>query len=162
VAAFNRPDPPAGEPGWYPDPAGPGSYRYWDGRRWIDAVSSAIPPAGRHDARDDSRSFALTAHLSALLTIFVAFPFVGPLVILLSRQDDPFVRGHALEALNFNLTMMLLIVGLLLLIAVVDPLPFALLIPVAVAWLVLICVAATTAGQGKPYRYPLTIRFFTD
>ena len=32
--------PPA--PGWYPNPAGDGSYRYWDGLNWTDAA----PPNG--------------------------------------------------------------------------------------------------------------------
>ena len=26
-------------PGWYPDPAGGGSYRYWDGIKWTDAAT---------------------------------------------------------------------------------------------------------------------------
>lgn len=26
------------QPGWYPDPAGSGEPRYWDGRRWLDPV----------------------------------------------------------------------------------------------------------------------------
>ncbi len=163
--ASRDPDrPPAGAPGWYPDPGGSGSHRYWDGRRWTDALSSAIPPAGPHDARDDARTFALAAHLSALLSLFVGVPFAGPLVILLVKKDDPFVRGHAAEALNFNLSVMLyaavlLIAGLLLLIVVVGLLVWLALIPLLFAWLVLTCIAASKAGQGETYRYPLTIRF---
>jgi uncharacterized Tic20 family protein len=162
VDAFDSPDrPPAGAPGWYPDPAGSGSYRYWDGSRWTDAVSSAIPPAGPHDARDDARTFALAAHLSALLSVFVGALFTGPLVILLVKKDDPFVRGHAVEALNFNLSVMLcaavvVIVGLLL------PLVWLALVLLAFAWFVLTCIAASKAGQGEPYAYPLTIRFVRD
>jgi uncharacterized Tic20 family protein len=158
--AFGRPDdPPPSAPGWYRDPGGSGSHRYWDGARWTDALSSAIPPAGPQNARDDARNFALAAHLSALLSIVVGFSFVGPLVILLMKQDDRFVREHALEALNFNLSIMLFALGLLLLIVVVDVLLFALLIALAIAWLALICIAAAKAGQGETYRYPLTIRF---
>jgi uncharacterized Tic20 family protein len=158
--AFGEPDDsPSAAPGWYRDPGGSGSYRYWDGTRWTDALSSAIPPAGPQNARDDARNFAVAAHLSALLSIVVSFAFVGPLVILLMKQDDSFVRGHALEALNFNLSIMLFALGLLLLIAVVDVLLFALLIALAIAWLALICIAAAKAGQGETYRYPLTIRF---
>jgi uncharacterized Tic20 family protein len=165
VDAFgNRHPPPAGAPGWYPDPAGSGSYRYWDGRRWTDAVSSAIPPAGPDNARDDARIYALAAHLSALLSVFVGLPFVGPLVILLVKKDDPFVRAHAAEALNFNLSVMLyavglVIVGLLLLLVVVGLLVWLALIPLLLAWLVLTCIAASKAGDGEMYRYPLTIRF---
>jgi uncharacterized Tic20 family protein len=165
VDASRDPDrPPAGAPGWYPDPGGSGSHRYWDGRRWTDALSSAIPPAGPHDARDDTRAFALAAHLSALLSLFIGVPFAGPLVILLVKKDDPFVRGHAAEALNFNLSVMLyagvlVIVGLLLLIVVVGLLVWLALIPLVFAWFVFTCIAASKAGQGETYRYPLTIRF---
>jgi uncharacterized Tic20 family protein len=167
---FGRPIPPPEAtappqaPGWYPDPGGSGSHRYWDGNRWTDALSSAIPPAGPENARDDSRNFALAAHLSALAAIFIGFPFVGPLVIYLTKKDDPFVRQHAAEALNFNLSVMLYgavlaIAGLLLLVVVVGILVWLLLIPLGIVWLVLLCIAATKAGQGQPYRYPLTIRF---
>lgn len=163
--AFGRPaEPPPAAPGWYPDPGGSPAHRYWDGTRWTDALSSAIPPAGPHIARDDSRNFALAAHLSALLSLFVGFPFVGPLVIWLVRKDDPHVRRHAAEALNFNLSIMLYaaviaVVGLLLLIVLVGILVWLLLIGLGIVWVVLVIVAAVKAGQGEEYRYPLTIRF---
>ena len=162
---FGRPDaPPPAAPGWYADPGGSGSHRYWDGNRWTDAVSSAIPPAAPTNARDDARNYALAAHLSALLSLFVGFPFVGPLVIYLVKKDDAFVHRHAAEALNFNLSVMLYaailaVSGLLLLIVVVGLLVWLLLIPLGIFWLVMICIAATKAGQGADYRYPLTIRF---
>ena len=60
----------------------------------------------------DTRTWAVAAHLSALLSLFVGFPFVGPLVVYLVKRDDPFVRRHAAEALNFNLSVFLyLVVG---------------------------------------------------
>lgn len=164
--AFGRPDaPPPAAPGWYPDPGGSAAHRYWDGTRWTDALSAAIPPAAPGNARDDSRNFALAAHLSALLSLFVlGFVFVGPLVVYLIKKDDPFVRAHSAEALNFNLSVMLYaiilaVVGLLLVIVVVGVLVWLLWIPLAVAWLVLVVIAAVKAGQGEAYRYPLTIRF---
>jgi uncharacterized Tic20 family protein len=163
--AFGSPDaPPPAAPGWYPDPSGSGSHRYWDGSRWTDALSSAIPPASPHNARDDSNTFALAAHLSALLSLFIGVPFVGPLVIYLVKKDDPFVRQHAAEALNFNLSIMLygvalFVIGLILLIVVVGFLVWLLVLPLILAWFILVIVAAVKAGQGEAYRYPLTIRF---
>jgi uncharacterized Tic20 family protein len=162
--AFGRPDPPpAAAAGWYPDPSGSGSMRYWDGRRWTDALSSAVPPASPHNARDDSRTWALAAHLSALLSLVVGFPFVGPLAIYLVKKDDPFVRRHAAEALNFNLSVMLyaIVLGVatfVLIFFVVGLALIPLLIALGLAWLVLVCLAAAKAGQGAEYRYPLTIR----
>jgi len=163
--AFGRPDPPpAAASGWYPDPAGSGSLRYWDGTRWTDAMSSAVPPASPHNARDDSRTWALAAHLSALLSLVIGFPFVGPLVVYLVKKDDAFVRRHAAEALNFNLSVMLyaIVLGVATFVLIFFVVGLA-LIPVLIlgflAWIVLVCLAAAKAGQGREYRYPLTIRF---
>jgi uncharacterized Tic20 family protein len=163
--AFGRPDPPpSAVAGWYPDPSDSGSFRFWDGTRWTDAVSSAIPPAGPTIARDDTRTWALAAHLSALLSLFIGFPFVGPLVVYLAKRDDPFVRRHAAEALNFNLSVFLyLVLGgiatLVLIFFIVGLFLLPLFVVGFVLWLVCICLAAAKAGDGQEYRYPLTIRF---
>jgi uncharacterized Tic20 family protein len=162
--AFGRPDPPPAAPGWYPDPAGGASMRYWDGSRWTDALSSAVPPASPNNARDDSRIWALAAHLSALLSLVVGFPFVGPLVVYLVKKDDPFVRRHAAEALNFNISVMIyaIVLGIATFVLIFFIIGFALipvLILLALTWLILVCLAAAKAGQGQEYRYPLTIRF---
>ncbi len=114
--------------------------------------------------RDDSRSWALAAHLSALLALFVALPFVGPLIVYLAQKDDPYVRRHAAEALNFNISFMIYAavlgtVTVILLLIIVGLLLIPLLLALGLLWIVLICVAAVKAGQGEEYRYPLTIRF---
>lgn len=158
------PPAPAAAPGWYTDPAGSASLRFWDGRRWTDALSAAVPPAAPTNRRDDSRGWALAAHLSAPLALFVALPPLGPLVVYLVKKDDPFVRRHAAEALNFNLSFLLYA-------SVVGAFTFALLFifwgvflvsllsAIALVWVICVCVAAVRAGQGEDYRYPLTIRF---
>jgi uncharacterized protein len=78
-----------------------------------------------------------------------------------------FVDHHAKEALNFNLTFLLVTVvgGLLAVVAAVLTLGLALfvLVPlaaaIAIAWIVLTIVAAVKAWDGEGYRYPFTIRF---
>jgi uncharacterized Tic20 family protein len=155
---------PPPRPGWYPDPGGSPAHRYWDGTRWTDALSSAIPPASPSNARDDSRSWALAAHLSALPSMIVGMAFIGPLVVYLVKKDDPFVRRHAAEALNFQLSFLIyaIVLGVVTvvgLIFVVGILLIPLLIALCVLWLVFICVAAVKAGNGEDYRYPLTIPF---
>ena len=157
-------DPPPAQPGWYPDPAGSPSHRYWDGTRWTDALSSAIPPAGPDTGRDDSRGWALAAHLSAPVSMIVALAFLGPLIVYLVKKDDPFVRRHAAEALNFNLSFLLyaVLLGMVTIVAllfVVGILLLPLFAVLAIVWVVLICIAAIKAGQGEDYRYPLTLRF---
>jgi uncharacterized Tic20 family protein len=149
-------------PGWYPDPQGTGSYRYWDGARWTDALSSAIPPAA--SASSDTTTWAMAAHLTALAAIFVGVPVVGPLIVYLVKKDNPFVHRHAAEALNFNLSIMLYGIGLAI-VTFVGLFVFfgVLLIPLflvrAAAGFVLVIVAAVAASRGQEYRYPLTIRF---
>jgi uncharacterized Tic20 family protein len=155
--------PPA--PGWYPDPAGSAAHRYWDGSRWTDALSSAIPPAGPTVARDDTRTWAVVAHLSALPSVVVVgMAFIGPLVVYVIKKDDPYVRRHAAEALNFQLSALIygLVLGLITIVGmlfIVGLLLIPVLIVLVIAWLVFVCVAAVKAGDGEDYRYPLTIRF---
>ncbi len=151
-------------PGWYPDPSGSGSYRWWDGGRWTDALSSAIPPAGPHLERDDARNWALAAHLSPIVSLFVGLPPIGPLIVYLAKKDDPYVRRHAAEALNFNISFLIYAIVLgaamfVLLFVVIGLALIPLLFALFVAWIVLIALAANKAGQGEEYRYPLTIRF---
>jgi uncharacterized Tic20 family protein len=154
------------QPGWYPDPDGSAAHRYWDGARWTDALSSAIPPAGPTVARDDTRTWALVAHLSALPSMLVAMAFIGPLLVYAMKKDDPYVRRHAAAALNFQLSVLVYGLGLGVLGVVglatgvgVGLLVLPLLGALAIAWFVFICIAAVKAGEGHEYRYPLAISF---
>ncbi len=155
-------NPPHAAAGWYPDPQGGGSYRYWDGTRWTDALSSAIPPAAT--AASDTTTWAMAAHLTALAALVVGLPFIGPLIIYLAKKENPFVRRHAAEALNFNLSIMLYtavlgVITLVLLFVLVGILLIPLFVVLFVGWIVFVIVAAVAASRGEEYRYPLTIRF---
>ncbi|MEX0658455.1 MAG: DUF4870 domain-containing protein [Egibacteraceae bacterium] len=138
---------------------------------------SAVPPppqppppaAGPPGSRPaDSRNWAMAAHLSAFVVLLgVPLPFLGPLVIWLVRRDtDPYAAIHAREALNFQLTMVIVFtVGTIVTFVTAFILVGLLLIPVliaaAVAWFVLVILAAIKAANGEHYRYPFTIRFVT-
>jgi uncharacterized protein len=164
-----EPQPPSSDvpPGWHPDPQG-GGQRWWDGTRWTEHTSAAAGAgpgaAGAMATTSDSRNWATAAHLSALAGLLVGFNFVGPLVVyLVKRDDDPYVRQQAAEALNFNLSFFLYaivagIVTFVLTLLVVGLLLIPVLIAAGVAWLVLVIVAAMKSNRGEAYRYPLTIR----
>ena len=163
MATEHPPGPPQSSPGWYPDPAGSQQQRWWDGVQWTDTLSGG-PPAQRPAGGSSETGWATLAHLSALIALVIGFVFVGPLIVYLVKKDDPFVRRHAAEALNFNLSVTLYaIVGgfvlVLLIIAVVGLLLIPVAIAAAVAWFVLVIIAAMKANNGEDYRYPLTIRF---
>ncbi len=98
--------------GWYPDPSG--QQRWWDGSQWGIAASSSVPPTS--GSAQDERSMATLAQVLAIFT-----GFLGPLVILLmARPDQPFVKHHAAEALNFQITVTIaaIVSGILILVLV--------------------------------------------
>jgi hypothetical protein len=137
-------------PGWYP--TGGGWQTYWDGLQWTQH-QAPLHPDPRSGAND--KSVALWAHLGSLL-----FGILVPIVIFAVKKDEsPFVRHHALEAINFQLTMLIgYVVSIILIIVLIG------LFTVLAVWIlsiVLSIVAAAAANRGEWYRYPLTIRFFT-
>jgi hypothetical protein len=153
-------------PGWYPDPDRPGAQRWWDGNAWTEHRGPTAGATGAAPALGpESRNWAMAAHLSALVAMVVALAFLGPLVVyLVKRDDDPFVRDQAAEALNFQLSALIYgFVGGIILVILIVLLVGIVLIPVAVAaaigWLVLVIMGGVRAGRGEAFRYPLTIRF---
>ncbi|WP_246649622.1 DUF1707 and DUF4870 domain-containing protein [Nonomuraea coxensis] len=105
-------------------------------------------PAGAVEGNE--RLGAAAGHLLLAL----GFPIVGPLILLLAAgKTSPYIRRHAVEALNFQLT----VVGATIL------LPFTIigvvLLPVIwVAAFVLSIVAGVNSLTEGDYRYPLTVR----
>jgi uncharacterized Tic20 family protein len=93
------------------------------------------------------------AHLSLF-----AFAFIAPLVIYLVKKDEsPFTRHHAAEALNFHITLTIAVIVSFILVFVL--IGFLLLAVIGIGSVVLAILAAVAAGRREYYRYPLTIRF---
>lgn len=102
--------------------------------------------------------WAAGAHLSGFLAAYVALGFIGPLVVLLVQgEKSPYVRKHAVEALNFNLSWMIYVAVSYVLTFVL--IGFVTLAILAVAYLILVIMASVAANEGRFYRYPATIRF---
>lgn len=101
----------------------------------------------------DERTLAMLAHV---LGIFVSF--LAPLIIYLVKKDEsPFVSEHAKESLNFQISMAIYYTVSIILIAVI--IGILGLIFLGFFSLVVGIVAAIKALDGKPYRYPMCIRF---
>ena len=112
------------------------------------------PPPPPADTTPDA-----IAHASALLG--VPLPVIGgvlgPLLVWLIRGDKS-PGPSVLEALNFNLSFLIwkAVAGLLVLVLI----GYVLLPMVWTTWIVLVIVGVVKAAQGRPWKYPLTIRFF--
>lgn len=127
--------------GWYPDPAGSRSARYWDGQRWTQHLKPSPPSAGPSAAR---ASGTMTVDVDQLITSFAQqwqrrqaarsrtspSSSMGPLTThstLVSRDTSlthsPRVSGPAprrwTNLASWALLAAVLVVGLVLLVALV-------------------------------------------
>lgn len=108
-------------------------------------------------ATQEERSWALGSHIGCLVGAWIALAFLVPLVIMLVKNDSAFVRAHAVESLNFQLSFLIYgFAGVLLLFVGIG---FIVLPVLGVMWLVFVVLATLKAKDGYAYRYPLTIRF---
>lgn len=138
--------PPAAPPPAYGQPPQPG---------YGQPVYQQAPPAGLSPA--DERTWGAAAHWSSYVASLVGLSFLGPLVVMLTQGNkSAFVRQHAVESLNFQLSLLIyaIVSGVLILVLV----GIFLLIAVGLMWLVFPILATIKASAGEPYRYPLTIR----
>ena len=145
------PPPSSPPPGWYPDPSGDGQQRWWDGAQWGIVASSPTAPAVP-GSLDDQRGMAALAQVLAIFT-----GFLGPLVIwFMARPDQPFVKHHAAESLNFQITVTIAaFVSALLILVLIG---IVLLPVVLIGAFVLEIMAAVAANRGEWYRYPVNLR----
>lgn len=107
-----------------------------------------------------SRNLAAIAHLAGWTGLFL--PLIGPIaipvVILALKADDEFVREHAMESLNLEVTLWLAITLFGLLSIVLIGLPF--LFVTILFGLIAPIPAAIAAATGESHRYRFIIRFF--
>jgi len=108
---------------------------------------------------EHERTWGMLAHLSALAGLVVPLVGIvlGPLAVWLAQRDESqFVAGHAKEALNFNISVLLGAIACMLLMLVF--VGFLLGTALFIYWLVMTLVAAIKASEGHTYRYPLSLR----
>ena len=109
------------------------------------------PPAG---ASQEDKTLALLTHLSGIILSFIV-----PLVIWLTNKDKSdkgWLNDQAKEALNFQITLLIVyVVGTILTVILIGALINL------VAWLtciVLSIMAALKVNEGVAYRYPFALR----
>lgn len=125
-------------------------------------------PQSAHGAfTEQERTWASAAHWGSFLAAWVALGVLAPLIVLLAQgSTSPYVRKHAVESLNFQISLLIYsaaatvvaFVGAVLTLG----LGLILIVPVAavlaIVVIVLIVLAAIAAANGDDYRYPLTLR----
>ena len=124
------------------------------------------PPADPGGVSQDDKTWALAAHIGSLVTAWFAFGFIAPLLVMLVKNDSPFVRRHAVESLNFQISMLIysIVGGVIAFLVVILTLGLGALIVipliaiVLLVVLVLVIIATMKAANGEDYRYPLTMR----
>ena len=97
----------------------------------------------------DEKTMAVLSHALTL-----AVGFLAPLIIYLVKKDESgFVRDHAKESLNFQITVFIVLVGLFITI-----IGILLMWLVGILALVFVILASIKTSEGKMYRYPFTLR----
>lgn len=113
----------------------------------FDLSGSVSTPARRPDG--DERTLAIIVHVLSIFFWIVP----GLVVYILKKDESAFVADHAREAMNFQISMTILYV--VLLVSLVG------ILFLWVPWLIQLVaciVAAIRASEEKLYRYPFTLR----
>ena len=122
-----------------------------------------IPP---RDFNAEQRKWATWLHLSA----FAAFVFplgsiLGPLAIWLTKRDElPLVNEEGKRALNFQISMAIYFIALVIFtvvfaIVLIGLIGIPLIIGLGIFWLVMVILAAIRTSEGRRFDYPLAIPF---
>ena len=109
---------------------------------------------------DDVCTTAALLHLSALVGLIgngIGFVLAPLAFWFIKRDDDPFLDEQGMEAVNFQLTMLLASIASAVLIFLVIGI---VLLPIVILMMVVLpIIAALRVRDGEDYRYPFTIRF---
>lgn len=109
----------------------------------------------------DDRNLALIAHLSGCIGIVAGglLGFVGPLIIYILKKDtSPYVETQAKEALNFQITLLIVAAACIAVVVVSCGTLFVVAFIPMILQLVFGIIAALAVKDGQPYRYPFNLR----
>jgi uncharacterized Tic20 family protein len=113
-------------------------------------------PSGPPMRPEDEKLWATLIHLGGIL-FWIVPALVGYLVL---KDRGPFIREHTRVALNFQITMAIVLVasGLLSVIIIGAITGFA----AGVVIVIFSIIAAVAANRGQYYKYPLTFEFIKN
>lgn len=148
-----QPPPPSDQP-----PTPPPPYPHYQ----QPAYGYPGSPAGTVTQTD--RNWASAAHWGTLVAAWLAMGFLAPLIVMLTiGNQSPYVRKHAVESLNFQISLLIYFGAAILFSLVTIGIGLIIVIPLGlaalVAALVFLIQASIKAANGEDYRYPLTLRF---
>jgi uncharacterized Tic20 family protein len=117
-----------------------------------DATTAPPPPVSA--APQEDRTLALITHLSGIV-----LGFIVPLIIWLvnkDKADKGFLNDQAKEALNFQITLLIIyVIGTVLTVILIGAL---INLAAWIACIILSIMAGLKANQGVAYRYPFALR----
>ena len=135
-----------GQPG-YGAPGQPGGYQ--------QAYGAAVSPA-------DERLWATLSHVASPVAAFISVGTLGwaaPLIIFLVYKDrSRFIREQAAEALNFQITLLVAYLVVLVITIITFGLGALLFFVPLILSIVFGIIAALATNRGESYRYPMNIR----
>ncbi|RYZ33947.1 MAG: DUF4870 domain-containing protein [Myxococcaceae bacterium] len=115
---------------------------------------------GSPTASSDEKTMGMLAHLGSIAGIVVGAGFLGwavPLFLMLTKgKESSFVRSHAVESLNFQITTFIAMAVSAVLMCV--GVGFLLVPIVALGSIVFTIIAGLKANDGELYRYPVNLR----
>jgi len=103
----------------------------------------------------DQRLWATLIHLGGILFGFL--PALVGYLVLKSRGE--FIRQHTLEELNFQISLAIYMAALVLIGIPTFFIGTILALPLGVAAIIFMIIAAVKSNAGEFYRYPLIFRF---
>ena len=116
--------------------------------------ATAVPPPPVSAAPQEDRTLALITHLSGIV-----LGFIVPLIIWLvnkDKADKGFLNDQAKEALNFQITLLIVyVIGTVLTVILIGAL---INLAAWIACIILSIMAGLKANEGVAYRYPFALR----
>lgn len=114
-----------------------------------------------YEVSSDDRTWGILVHATAFVGFVVPFGnIIAPLLIwAIKKEDSRFVDENGKQAINFQITWTILLIGALISVILVVGI---LLLPILLlTWIILVCLAILRASEEEVYEYPLTIEFLS-